>query len=32
VARRDDPTITATGRAAVLLGFAEGLIADGRGE
>jgi tetratricopeptide (TPR) repeat protein len=31
-AHRDDPTATATGRAAILLGFAEGLIADGRGD
>ena len=29
-ARRNDPAISATGRAAILLGFAEGLIANGR--
>ncbi len=31
-ARRNDPSISATGRAAILLGFAEGLIANGRGD
>jgi hypothetical protein len=31
-ARRNDPAISATGRAAILLGFAEGLIAKGRGD
>jgi hypothetical protein len=30
-ARRNDPAISATGRAAILLGFAEGLIANDRG-
>ncbi len=29
-ARRDDPALSATGRAAIRLGFAEGLIANGR--
>ena len=31
-AQRNDPAISATGRAAILLGFAEGLIGNGRGD
>jgi len=31
-ARRNDPAISSTGRVAILLGFAEGLIANGRGD